>query len=173
MISMEHCEYIWCCFIVLTRLLLYHARYTQMSTFVKLVLRYFIFSSWKKILACYNKAASSEDQFHTVGTGQQEWRGQRCWGSSWPFVEWTIDCLPVNWERSKETMTWKRKCSAVSLVTAGFKTHVLTSFQTWIYFKDSREERVCMLELVESDDRRGAKDCQWCFPQHEEKEVTE
>lgn len=155
MISVEHCEYVWRCFIVLTRLLLCHARYTQMSTCVKLVLRYFIFSH-------------HERKFLPVITKLPAWRTR---STLWGLVNrsggggdagvhrglLSNDCLPVNWERSKETMKWKRKHSAVSFVIAGFMTHVLTSFQTWIYFKDSREERVCMLEFVESDNRRGAK----------------
>lgn len=52
-------------------------------------------------------------------------------------VCWMNDCLLVNWERKKEGMKWKRKCSAVRFITAGVMTHVLMSFQSRIDLKDT------------------------------------
>lgn len=50
------------------------------------------------------------------------------------------DCLPVTWERRKEAMKWKRKCSAVRFLTSGFMTRALNRVPSRIYLKDTGEE---------------------------------
>ena len=145
------------CFITLTRLFLYHVGYTQMSSFVKLVFRYFIFSSRDRkslpsIMIPQLKGHGLLFGDWSMGTGRRVKMTGICWSSCWfqseqrPCSLWL--CIR---ERREETIKWRRKCLAVRFLTTGFMTHVLTSFQDLTYCKNTWEETVGMSGGEEDD----------------------